>query len=305
MAPALRIGRDLPARSVAGAASELAQRQFGSIARRQLLEAGFTASRITDWIHAGRLFRRYPGVYAYGRPDLPEQGQLAAGLLYTGSGSGLDGLSALWWRGFLHRRPDSIHIACPGRTSSRQDLRIRHPQDLERALHRGLPLVPLPRALLIASEHLSHDSLRLVLGRAEFKQTLSLSALQAAIAGGPVGSRALKAAMDAHLPQLAKCANGFERGFVLLCEAHSLPIPDPNERVGRYRPDMIWWDAMLVVELDGKDGHTSAAQIAADERRQRWLRSRGYRVLRLTWAEVEYRPAWVVARVREALSTSA
>ena len=61
--------------------------------------------------------------------------------------------------------------------------------------------------------------------------------------------------MDAHLPQLARCTNRFERYFVLLCERHGLPIPDPNERIGRYRPDMLWREARLIVELDGHDAH--------------------------------------------------
>ena len=87
-----------------------------------------------------------------------------------------------------------------------------------RHLHAGLPVVPLPRALLAATADLSHDALRLVLARAEFKRILHLPSLQAALGEGRPGTRSIRAAMDAHLPQLARCANGFERDFVLLCE---------------------------------------------------------------------------------------
>ena len=90
--------------------------------------------------------------------------------------------------------------------------------------------------------------------------------------------------MDAHLPHLAACANGRERDFVLLCERHGLPIPEPNTRIGRYRPDMLWPDRRLIVEIDGRRAHSTPAQLAADGRRQERLERLGYRVTRFAAA---------------------
>lgn len=284
--------------------AELASRQFGTIARRQLLAAGFARSRVDRWLRDGRLHRRYPGVYAWGRPELPPEGELAAGLLFAGHGSALTGLSALWWLELLGRRPDRMDIDAPGRGRIHRHLLIRHPAEIERRFHRGLPIAALPRCLLLAGELLRHDSLRLVLARAEFRRHLDLRALQSALEQGPRGARALRAAMDAHLPQLALCANGFERRFVLLCESHGLEIPEPNARIGRYRPDMLWRSRRLVVELDGEDAHSTAAQFAADARRQSYLESLGFTVLRFTWAEVEFMPERVVAITRAHLGGS-
>jgi very-short-patch-repair endonuclease len=185
--------------------------------------------------------------------------------------------------------------------ASRQDLKIRHPAAVTRTLHRRLPVVPLPQALLPAAAALRHDTLRLVLARAEFHNLLSLSTLQASLGSGHAGSRALRIAMDAHLPQLARCVTQLERDFVLLCERLRLPLPEPNERIGRYRPDMLWREAMLIVELDGKDAHHTSAQIAADLRRQEVLEALGYTVLRFDWAAVHGRPEQVAAEVRRHL----
>ena len=281
--------------------AELASRQSGSIARRQLLAAGFAGSRVDRWLRDGRLHPRHPGVYAWGRPELPPEGELAAGLLFAGHGAALAGLSALWWLDLLNRRPHRIHIDAPGRGRSHRDLQIRHPVEIERRFHHGLPVAALPRCLLLASEILRHDSLRLVLARAEFGQLLDLGTLQSALEPAPRGTRAVRAAMDAHLPQLARCANGFERRFVLLCERHELEIPEPNVRIGRFRPDMLWRDHRLIVELDGEDAHSTAAQRAADARRQSHLESLGFTVLRFTWAEVEFAPERVVAATRDHL----
>lgn len=259
-------------RSASRRAGEVSERQFGAISRPQLLIAGFSSARIRSWLRAERLHPRYPGVYAYGRPDLPERGELAAGLLFAGGGSALGGLSALWWMELLGRRPDLIHLDAPGRRSSREDLRIRHPSPVERQLIRGLPVVALPRALLVASEALTHNSLRLVLARAEFRGVLELPSLQAALSESPRGAVPLRAAMDAHLPQLARCANGFERSFVLLCERFRL----------------------------GRDAHSTPSQLAADARRQLHLESLGYTVHRYEPRQVELEPRTGGDRGREA-----
>lgn len=282
-------------------AGELAAKQSWTIARRQLLAVGISAARIRSWLARGRLHHRLPGVYAWGRPALGERGELAASLLYAGHGAGLTGLSALWWQQLLPHRPDATHIDAPGRRRSRPGLRILHPVRIERHEHRNLPVVALPRALLVAAPALSHDALRRVLARADFQHLLDLTSLHAAIRDGPAGSRAIRAALGAHLPQLARCVNDFECDFVLLCERFGLPIPEPNERIGRYRPDMLWRGAMLIVELDGGDGHTSPAQLLADADRQRWLEKRGYMVIRFSWAEVQFQPGWVAAAVGSAL----
>lgn len=103
--------------------------------------------------------------------------------------------------------------------------------------------------------------------------------------------------MAAHLPQLARCENKFERHFVLLCERYRFPIPEPNVPIGRFRPDMLWADRRLIVELDGKPGHTTPADRQRDKRRQEWLEACGYTVIRFTWDEVHNTPEVVVARL--------
>lgn len=282
-------------------AAEVAARHFGAIARRQLLAAGFTAPRIHRWVGTGRLHPRYLGVFAWGRPDLPAEGELAAGLLYAGHGAALTGLAALWWLNLLGKRPDTIDILTPTFVSSRNDLLIGHRDSVARTWHRGLPVSPLTAALPLAAGSLGHNSLRLVLARAEYEGLLSLTALNASLSRGRAGTSAVRAAMNAHLPQLARCENRLEREFVLLCERFGLPIPEPNERKGRFRPDMLWERAKLIVELDGWRAHHTAAQRKADNGRQSYLESRGYLVLRFSRDDVFLRPDFVAAAVAAAI----
>ena len=288
-------------KSAVQVASELADRQFGTVARRQLAGAGISPSQIRTWERLGRLHRLQPGVFAWGRPDLSTAGELAVALLLAGPGAALASLSALWWLRLLNRRPSTIQVASPRRVLSRVGIEISHSKHLVRRFHRGLPVVPLPEALLAAGAELSRNSLRLVLARAEFEHLLDRPELEAALRSGRRGTTALAAAVDAHLPALARCANRFERDFVLLCEGHRLPIPEPNVRIGRYRPDMLWRHAKLIVELDGRDAHSTAAQLSADARRQAELEGRGYTVLRFTAAEVRDGAERIAAELRQRL----
>ena len=88
---------------------------------------------------------------------------------------------------------------------------------------------------------------------------------------------------------------------MLLCEHFRLPLPEPNPRIGRYRPDMLWREPMLVVELDGGAAHSTPAQLAADRRRQAVLEARGFAVLRFDPGEVRYEAAAVMAAVQRKL----
>lgn len=298
----LRIARRGGGQSATKRAGEIAATGFGSLARRRLLAEGLSGDLVDGWLRRGLLHPRYPGVYAWGREDLTTEGELAAALLYAGKGAALTDLTMLWWLELLGRRPRLIYVDAPGRARSRQDIHIRHPRRVERRFHRGLPVVPLPTALLVAAPRLSFNALRLVLARAEFHHHLSLPELEIALGRGRSGSAPLRAAMDRHLPQLARCANRTERRFVLLCESGGVEIPEPNERIGRYRPDMLFREAGLIVEIDGPDAHSTPAQLAADTRRQAELEARGYRFLRFHPEDVRLRGAWVLAAVRAELA---
>ena len=58
----------------------------------------------------------------------------------------------------------------------------------------------------------------------------------------------------------------------------------------------------MIVELEGKGAHTSAAQKRSDATKQEWLEARGYTVIRFTWGQVYLRRRFVAATVRAALA---
>ncbi len=69
--------------------------------------------------------------------------------------------------------------------------------------------------------------------------------------------------------------------------------------VGPYFCDFLCRQAKLVVELDG---YSHDLSVAADERRDHFLRAQGFHVLRFTNAEVEQNVEGVVSAISAALS---
>lgn len=282
-------------------AVRLAELQFGRIARRQLLAIGLSKGRIATWLRQGRLRRLLPGVYALGHAAGGEEARLSAALLYAGAGSALSRDTALWWRGLLEAHRPPIHIDAPGSHRSRRLITVHHPARIEAEPVRGLPVVLTPTAITASASELGFRTLRKVLSRAEFRGELDLGKLSSSLGKGVEGSVALRRAIVAHMPQLAHTENEFEDDFLFLIERFALPLPEVNVRVGRFRPDALWRDRRLIVELDGRDAHTKPAQVARDHDRDLKLRAMGYTVVRYTWAQVNFQAASVAADLRRLL----
>lgn len=69
--------------------------------------------------------------------------------------------------------------------------------------------------------------------------------------------------------------------------------PRAQVQIGRYRADFV--SGRTVIECDGHASHSSAQQRTHDAQRDRWLQSRGYRVIRFTGSEI-HRDADACAR---------
>ena len=71
--------------------------------------------------------------------------------------------------------------------------------------------------------------------------------------------------------------------------------------VGPYILDFYFADAKLCIEVDGP---VHAERVEHDARRTEWLNGQGIRVIRFSAADVETRPAWVVAAIAQAAAPS-
>lgn len=279
----------------------LAESQDGVISRQQLLGHGMTGTMVARWLSRGRMLRVHPHVYALGHGALPLRGRLWAGLLYAGPEAVLSHTTAAWLWDFLYAEPIRIHLTVPGRRPSLPGVRVHHSRLTERAEYRGLPVTPAARTLLDLGSMVTARQLRRALSEADYRQRLDPDEIRAVLRRGRPGSRALRAALQDHMPQLAQTLSELEERFLALCESADIPMPEVNGRVGRMRVDALWRDAELAVELDGAAAHGGWAAIQRDRRREVALRAMGFQVVRYTWEQVAERPEGVVVDLRRLL----
>jgi very-short-patch-repair endonuclease len=71
-----------------------------------------------------------------------------------------------------------------------------------------------------------------------------------------------------------------------------------------FEVDCLWREARLVVELDGRATHDTRAAFERDRLRDRMLQVAGWRVIRITWRQLQDSPAEVAADLLTLLGPS-
>jgi predicted transcriptional regulator of viral defense system len=305
MSELIRGAPSMQARDVSVRIARLAGQQFGVVTRTQLLACGLPASAISRWVAAGRLHRLYPSVYAVGHLALTEESHLVAALFYAGPGSALSHRIGCWWWGFTSNRGATIDISAMTRRSSVEGIRIHRPRRLERVFHRQLPVTPVARTLVDFASIAHFRELRKALAEADFQRLLDPDAIRAVMGRGVPGSAALRAALECHLPELARTLSPNEDVFLFFCEQHDLPLPLVNHRVAGKKVDAFWPDHRVIVELDSVIAHSSPARRLVDRERDLHLRRLGFTVLRYTWHQLHATPELVAAELRTTLAAAA
>jgi very-short-patch-repair endonuclease len=284
--------------------ARLASRQHGVVARRQLVHLGIANALIGRWLTRADMHRLLPGVYAVGHTARSDAADLTAAVLYAGPGAMLGDATGVWWLSLTSRRPDVIHVDAPRERRSRPGIAIHGRRHLERFWHQNLPVAPLETVLLDYAATHSRDDIRYVLAQAEPAGWLDVDVLKGECRRGRTGSAALRKALSRHQPQLARTRSEFERRMIYLCERYAIPIPEFNVMVAGQLVDALWRPQRLIVELDGRAGHSHWGQIQSDHTRDLILRRARHTVHRYTWAQLEHDHAAVAQDVRRALAAA-
>jgi predicted transcriptional regulator of viral defense system len=283
------------------ALAALAARQFGVVSRAQLDSAGVSDSAISRWVAARRLHRIHPGVYAIGYASLSLEARLFAALLYGGDQAVFSHTTVAWIWSLIDTEPTRIHLTVPGRRRSLPEVRVHRTREMDGVAYRGQPVTSVPRTLLDIASVLSFRQLRRALAEADYRGLLDDAGIADALGRGHRGSRALRQALSAHLPELAETLSPLEERFLEFCETAQIPLPEVNGKVSRMRIDALWRECGVAVEVDGGAGHTGLAAIKRDRQREMALRANGFQVVRYTWEQVTGQSDEVAADLRRLL----
>ena len=291
----------------------LAQTQHGVVARRQLLAEGIGNGAIEDRLARSRLHRIHAGVYAAGHRVLGHRGIWMAAVLACGNGAVLSHRAAgqLWQ--LLDWTDPSLDVTRsrnfrtrPGITAHRSSLAAD-----ERGIVDGIPVTSVPRTILDLAGVLERRQLERAINEAEVRKLddrLSVPDLLARHPGRR-GTAVLRAVLADLSAGRGTTANEFEALFADLVDDHGLPMPRFNAELsirGRFiRPDAVWDRERVIVELDGRAAHGTAAAFEADRERDRILLLEGWRIVRVTWLQLRDAPKAVARDLRELLGLPA
>ncbi len=273
--------------STSGTVWELARKQHGVIARRQLIAMGFTHDAIRHRIQRGRLRPIWRGVFAVGRPELTSQGRWMAAVLACGTGAlSHDSAAALW--GIRRSGPAFIAVSVPPSTFRRcTGIRI-HRRALPAAdctRHARIPVTTPARTLIDLGVTLATENREAAINEGDKLGLIDPELLRdvAAERPGCPGVAAVKAVLDRHTFALTE--SELERQFLRFVRRAKLPRPRTQQRVNGFRVDFLWADLRVIVETDGIRYHRTATQRSRDRIRDQAHAAAGFVALRFTHAQ--------------------
>lgn len=273
----------------------IAERQRGAVGRGQLLAVGLSARQVGERLRRRRLHPLYRGVYLAGHPvpapSAREVGALVAcegGVLSHRTAAGLHGLCEL---------PEIVHVTTL-RDIRRKGIAVHRTTSLVDAVSTrgGLPVTTVARALVDLADTEPAACLERLVAEAERRRLVRRDEL--VVPNGRHGAAKLAEILDEG-PRLTR--SEAERRLLALVRGARLPTPESNQRVGRFEVDLLWREQRLIAEVDGFAFHGDRLAFERDRERDQQLQLAGFRVLRITWRQLDREPLAVAARLAQAL----
>ena len=298
-------------------AGELARRQHGVLARRQLLARGISHSTLASRVRSGHLTRVFGGTYAVGRAEVSQRGLWMAGVLASGYGAVLGYRSAATAWGMLDIRPAVETIRRSDGMRRRADVlldgavrsipllvrRSRNLPDQDLSLVEGIPVTSVSRTLLDLSSSASAAEFKRLFLQADRLGLLEAAAIEDC-AGRDIrrrGIRHFRRLASRRLAETGQSRSVLEALFLDLCAGAGIEMPEVNVSVCGFEVDCVWHRSRLAVELDGYRYHRGREAFERDAHRANVLRAAGWNQLRFTWRMVTGEPDRVAAQIRSML----
>lgn len=289
------------------AIAEAAAAQRGLITRAQLRAAGLSRDATRTRCARRTLHRVQPGVYAAGHDALAPLAAELAALLSFERDAVVSHRSAAWIWGLVKTPPACVHVTVIGRNARQRDGVVAHrvpcldPRDVR--LQDGIPVTAPARTLIDFAAGADLSQIDRARNEARVLGLVSDAQLLAAMARSPhrAGVALMRAALRETGPGMTR-SEGERRTLRLLKHAR-LPRPETNVPLLGYEVDFLWRAQRLVLEVDGYRFHGHRAAFEHDREKDQTLTAAGYRVIRVTWRQLEREPFVIVARIAQALNS--
>lgn len=285
---------------------ELAGRQHGVVARRQLLALGFNSREIEHRVARGRLHLVMRGVYAVGWPRLTRERQWMAAVLACGDGALLSHRSAAALWGFETEKRGVIDVSVTRRCElKRRGLRVRSRPTLaakDIVSRGGIPVTGPAQTLVDIATEIDVVKVERAVNEADKRDLIDPDALRIAVDefAGQLGAPLLRRILDRRTFRLSD--SDLEIRFRPIAAAAGLPPPLSKQVVNGFEVDFLWPNLGLVVETDGLRYHRTPSTQAHDAKRDRAHVLAGMTPLRFTHYEIKHERSRVQAELADAMA---
>jgi predicted transcriptional regulator of viral defense system len=284
-----------------GALAELATRQHGVVATRQLEELGYGRNSVAKAARVGRLHRLHRGVYVVGHRELTWDGRCMAAVLASHP-SVASHLSAGWLWGLLQFRPGTVHITTRSPRPRKRSFVI-HTADLapaDLARRDGIPVTSVVRTILDLAVNSRERTVRRFIRQADDDKNFDLRAMEDLLARtkGHRGQAKVRAALEIYDETPVFTRSDLEKRFLEVVREAGLTAPSMNYFVAGYEIDAWWESARFGVELDIYETHGSRLSFEEDRERDDELLLAGIETTRVTGPRLAREPEAVVESVR-------
>ena len=163
----------------------LADRQYGVVARRQLVAMGIGNRAIDRRLSRRSLILLHRGVYAAGHRRLRQEGRWLAAVLAAGPGAVLSHRDAAALHGMRPTPVGKVSVSTPAHARSIDGVWVKARRTLtedERMVVRGIPVTTPARTLVDLAGMLTAGQLQSTLGEADRRGLLDIAAVERALA---------------------------------------------------------------------------------------------------------------------------
>jgi hypothetical protein len=297
-----------------GRIAELATLQGGVVSLSQLRGEGVSRQLAAERAEANSLHRIHRGVYTVGHRAVSRNALLRAALLACGDGAVVSHGTAAAFHGLWDKAPLLVDVTVPVEAGRKIDgvrcRRCRYPEPEEVETRAGIAVTTVARTLVDLAGIVGLATLKKSVGRSAIRKKLDLQAVDLAIynARRRRGLKALELALAPYRTKDGKpldMRSDFETLVLPELLDSGLPRPGCNVPLDidgeRLVVDFLWERERVVVETDGRETHETPPAFQSDRRRDQFLASAGYRVLRVTWEQIHVERAAVLRRIKNAL----
>jgi very-short-patch-repair endonuclease/predicted transcriptional regulator of viral defense system len=287
---------------------ELATKQAGVVARRQLMALGIGRGAMEHRLAAGRL-RHVPGhrgVFSVGHAARAPRTATWAAHLALGPRSVVSHRSAAWLRG-LRDRPARAELTVLGSGRRRSTFRVHRTSWLP-AHHAteidGLRVATLARLLLDLAATGPARQVEHAVDQAEVIRILDVRPILELLdeAGRRPGVATLRAVLGRDSAGSTLSDSDLAEMLFAIIRGAGLPEPRHQMWILGYQPDFAWPAERLIAEADGAATHGTRRGHAHDTRRDVVLTNGGWTVLRFAYTHIVRDPGYVAEALRVALA---